>query len=63
LNNPSVVTELARIVFDVCAVVPGGVLVFVSSYAVLQKLQAGLDSSGLMKQLKLIKVNFKIIDK
>lgn len=54
-NDPGIKTELARLVLDVCRVVPNGVLVFCASYRMLEDLRYQLDRSGMMKELQEIK--------
>lgn len=50
--------ELTRLILDVCKVVPNGVLVFVSSYRMLDDLENIMNENGLMKELKEIKEVF-----
>jgi Fanconi anemia group J protein len=50
--NDSMMFELAQIIFDICNVVPHGVLVFVSSYRVLQQLKSAFYNSGLIRKLE-----------
>ncbi|CAD5220549.1 unnamed protein product [Bursaphelenchus xylophilus] len=58
-NDIGIKLELAKLVFDVCQVVPKGVLCFVASYRMLDDIVTQLTTSGLMVRLQAIKDVFQ----
>ncbi|KAI6177065.1 DNA helicase [Aphelenchoides bicaudatus] len=57
-NLSNAIPELVQLILDVCKIVPAGVLVFASSYRMLDQLEATLNKTGLIKELKAVKEVF-----
>lgn len=54
-NNPNYVASLGRTVCNLCRVIPGGVLLFFPSYAVMKNFVEAWTANGTMTSLALIK--------
>ncbi|KAI6214976.1 DNA helicase [Aphelenchoides besseyi] len=51
-NNSAMMNDLGQVIVDVCQIVPKGILCFVSSYSVLDKLWNVMEQNGCLAQLK-----------